>query len=67
MILPLPFGTIVTAFGEAMQVPEGLSPDEYEGIRQRLQERIEAAQTQSEEMVHQLTGKPAVVAVKQVG
>jgi lysophospholipid acyltransferase (LPLAT)-like uncharacterized protein len=67
MILPLPFGTIVTAFGEPVQVPEGLSPDEYEQIRQRLEERIEAAQTQSEQMVQQLTGKPAVVAVKQVG
>ena len=40
MILPLPFGTIVMAFGKPTIVPRGLEREDYERIRQGLEDEM---------------------------
>lgn len=67
MILPLPFGTVVCSFGEPIHVPRGLSREEYEELRQQLEENISQAQALAEQKVGQLTGRLPDVALKPAG
>lgn len=58
MILPLPFGTIVMGWGKPTFVPDGLEPDEYERIRQELEDEMNRVQKQTEDKVEELmTGR----------
>ncbi len=57
MILPLPFGTVVMAFGKPTIVPRGLGNDEYERLRAEIEENMHAASTQAENKVKELLGK----------
>lgn len=66
MILPLPFGTIVTALAAPIQVPKGLSHQEYEGLRQLLEVRIAKAQSLAQQKTTELTGRAEDVALKPV-
>lgn len=54
MILPLPFSTIVLAWGKPAYVPRGLSNDAYEEIRQEIEGTMVAASEQCEEMVQEI-------------
>jgi hypothetical protein len=54
MILPLPFSTIVLAFGRPCEVPAGLERDDYEQIRQAIEEEMQAVSRQAEEYVETL-------------
>lgn len=54
MILPLPFSTIVLAWGKPMEVPPGLTNDEYERIRQEIEDNMVAASEQCENLVRDL-------------
>lgn len=56
MILPLPFSTIVIAFGKPTIVPEGLSNEEYEALRQEVELNMLAASEQTEAKVRDLKG-----------
>ncbi|MBI4961982.1 MAG: lysophospholipid acyltransferase family protein [Desulfomonile tiedjei] len=54
MILPLPFSTIVMAFGKPTEVPPGLSNDDYERFRQEIEENMLLASKQAEDKVASL-------------
>ncbi len=54
MILPLPFSTIVVAFGKPTVVPKGLSTDDYEGLRAEIEANMVEASNQAEEKVREL-------------
>jgi lysophospholipid acyltransferase (LPLAT)-like uncharacterized protein len=58
MILPLPFSTIVIAFGKPTEVPRGLQNEDYERLRAQIEENMLVASTQAENKVRQLQGKP---------
>ncbi|MFH0821740.1 MAG: lysophospholipid acyltransferase family protein [Pseudomonadota bacterium] len=58
MILPLPFCTIVMAFGKPTRVPKGLGPDDYERIRGEVEAEMLRASRQAEDKVGELLGKP---------
>src|SRR4030042_6840187 len=45
MVLPLPFSTIVMAFGKPTAVPRGLENDDYERLRAEIEETMHAAST----------------------
>ena len=57
MILPLPFSTIVMAFGKPTHIPHGLSSDDYEKIRQEIEDNMVAASKQCEDKVRELKGE----------
>lgn len=62
MILPLPFSTIVAAFGKPTIVPKGLSNDDYERLRAEIEGNMLAAQQETEEKVKELKeGKKRLV------
>lgn len=54
MILPLPFCTIVMAFGKPTEVPPVLSNDDHERIRQEIEDNMLLAQKEAEERVADL-------------
>ncbi|MFH1112988.1 MAG: lysophospholipid acyltransferase family protein [Pseudomonadota bacterium] len=54
MILPLPFSTIVTAWGKPTEAPPGLTNEEYERIRQEIEDNMVAASEQCENLVRDL-------------
>ena len=54
MILPLPFSTIVLAWGKPVEVAPGLSNDDYERIRQEIEDNMVAASEQCETLVKDL-------------
>jgi hypothetical protein len=54
MILPLPFSTIVLAWGKPVEVAPGLTNDEYERIRQEIEDNMVAASEQCESLVRDL-------------
>lgn len=54
MILPLPFSTIVMAFGKPAMAPEGLSKEEYEDLRVEIEQEMLRIQLQSEEKVKEI-------------
>jgi len=54
MILPLPFSTIVMGFGKSTEVPEGLSHEDYESIRQEIEDNLLAVQLETENKVREL-------------
>jgi lysophospholipid acyltransferase (LPLAT)-like uncharacterized protein len=56
MILPLPFSAIVIVFGKPISVPKGLSREEYEAIRERVENTLLAAQSLAEETVAEIKG-----------
>lgn len=56
MILPLPFGTVVMAFGKPTFVPKGLSNDDYEHLRSEIEENMIAASKKAEDKVAELKG-----------
>ncbi len=56
MILPLPFSTIVMAFGKPTIVPEGLTNEDYEGLRQEIENNMLEASDQAESKVRELKG-----------
>ncbi|MGB6068756.1 MAG: lysophospholipid acyltransferase family protein [Desulfomonilaceae bacterium] len=57
MILPLPFSTIVMAFGKPTHIPQGLSSNDYENIRQEIEDNMVAASKQCEDKVRELKGE----------
>ncbi|MEW6530596.1 MAG: lysophospholipid acyltransferase family protein [Thermodesulfobacteriota bacterium] len=57
MILPLPFSTIVMAFGKPTEVPDGLEPEAYEEYRLRIEAEMHRVSSQAEEKVREITGK----------
>jgi lysophospholipid acyltransferase (LPLAT)-like uncharacterized protein len=56
MILPLPFSTIVMAWGKPTEIPPGLSEDDYERIRQEIENKMVEASQQAEDKVAELKG-----------
>jgi lysophospholipid acyltransferase (LPLAT)-like uncharacterized protein len=54
MILPLPFGTIVMAFGKPTEIPQGLTADEYEAVRQEIEVEMNRVSKQAEDAVKAL-------------
>ncbi len=56
MILPLPFSTIVIAFAKPTIVPQGLTNEEYEALRQEIESNMLAASEQVEGKVRELKG-----------
>ncbi len=54
MILPLPLGTIVMAFGKPTLVPGGLDTEAYERIRQNVEDEMIRISNQAEEAVKEL-------------
>lgn len=48
MILPLPFSTIVMAFGKPMEVPKGLEREDYERIRREVENELNRVLNQAE-------------------
>jgi lysophospholipid acyltransferase (LPLAT)-like uncharacterized protein len=67
MVLPLPFSTIVMAFGKPTYVPQGLGGDDYERIRQEIEDSMVAASEQCEEKVRELKGELRVPKASDVG
>jgi len=59
MILPLPFSTIVLAWSKPVDVPPGLGEDDYERLRQEIEDNMVAASQQAEDKVRQLKERPA--------
>jgi lysophospholipid acyltransferase (LPLAT)-like uncharacterized protein len=59
MILPLPFSTIVLAYGKPVDVPEGLDRDDYEQIRIEIEQQIALAQNSAEAKVKDLKNRQA--------
>jgi hypothetical protein len=55
MIVPLPFGTIVCAFGKPMEIPKGLTEDAYERLRQEIEVEMHRISDQAEGHVRALT------------
>jgi lysophospholipid acyltransferase (LPLAT)-like uncharacterized protein len=58
MILPLPFSTIVMAWGKPTDVPPGLSDQDYERLRQEIENKMVEASQQAEDKVAALKGRP---------
>jgi len=56
MILPLPFSTIVLAWGKPTEIPPGLTNEEYERIRQEIEDNMVEASRQAEDKVAELKG-----------
>jgi hypothetical protein len=54
MILPLPFSTIVLAWGKPTFVPDDLSNTEYERIRQEIEDEMNRVSLQAEEKVREI-------------
>ena len=54
MMLPLPFSTIVMAFGKPTEVLPNLSNEEYEEIRQEIEKEMLRVQEQVEEKVKEI-------------
>ena len=54
MIVPLPFSTIVCAFGKPFAIPRGLSTEDYEGLRQDIEEEMRRISEQAEAHTHAL-------------
>lgn len=54
MILPLPFSTIVMAFGKPTLVPLGLTNDDYENLRQEIEQNMLDASELVENKVREL-------------
>ncbi len=54
MILPLPFSTIVMAFGKPTEVLPGLNNEQYEDIRQEIEKEMLRVQEQVEEKVKEI-------------
>ena len=66
MILPLPFSTIVMGWGKPTFVPDGLEPDDYERIRQEIEDEMNRVQKQTEDKVEELmTGRSTSKATAQ--
>ncbi len=57
MILPLPFSTIVMAFGKPTEIPQGLSHEEYEKIRLEIEAEMNRVSQQAEDKVKELKEK----------
>jgi lysophospholipid acyltransferase (LPLAT)-like uncharacterized protein len=57
MILPLPFSTIVMAWGTPTVVPQGLGNDDYEKLRQDIEDRMIEASEQAEAKVREIQKK----------
>lgn len=57
MILPLPFSTIVMAWGKPIEVPPGLNHEDYERLRQDVEKSLLEATRQAQEKVSQLKGR----------
>lgn len=57
MILPLPFSTIVLAFGKLTKVPDGLTRNEYEGLRQEIENDMVEVSNQAQATVAGLKEK----------
>jgi lysophospholipid acyltransferase (LPLAT)-like uncharacterized protein len=57
MILPLPFGTIVLAWTKPIEVPAGLTNDDYERIRQDIEDNMLEASQQAEDRVREIKEK----------
>lgn len=57
MILPLPFGKIVMVFGKPTYVPQGLERDDYERIRQQVEEDLLTVQAEAEAKVRELKAR----------
>jgi len=55
MILPLPFSTIVMAFGKPTMVPQGLSKEEYEDLRIEIEKEMRRIQEQAEEKIKEIS------------
>lgn len=55
MILPLPFSTIVMAFGKPTMVPQGLSKEEYEDLRIEIEKEMLQIQEQAEEKIKEIS------------
>ncbi len=51
MILPLPFSTIVMAYGTPTEIPKGLTNDEYEALRIGLEEEMLRVSQMAEDAV----------------
>ena len=54
MILPMPFSTIVIAFGKPTDVPAGLGNEEYENLRLEIEQEMLRVQEQTENRVRQI-------------
>lgn len=54
MILPLPFSTIVMAWSRPVEVPPGLANDDYESLRQEIENNMLEASQQAEDKVREL-------------
>ncbi|MCX5873475.1 MAG: lysophospholipid acyltransferase family protein [Deltaproteobacteria bacterium] len=54
MILPLPFSTIVMAFGKPTAVPQGLNNEDYENIRLEIEQEMLRVQEQAENKVMEI-------------
>ncbi len=50
-MIPKPFARVVVAVGEPIDVPRGASPQEFEALRARMQNAIEALNQESREAV----------------
>ena len=61
MILPLPFSTIVIAFGKPTDVPAGLGNDEYENLRLEIEQEMLRVQEQTENKVRQILKGAGIV------
>ncbi|HMK37442.1 MAG TPA: lysophospholipid acyltransferase family protein [Desulfomonilaceae bacterium] len=57
MILPLPFSTIVMAWGKPTMVPQGLGNEDYEKLREDIEQSMLQASRQAEEKVTELKEK----------
>lgn len=54
MILPLPFSTIVIAFGKPTDVPTGLENEDYENLRLEIEREMLRVQEQTENKVREI-------------
>jgi len=54
MILPLPFSTIVLAFGKPLEVPKGLEREDYEMIRREIEDELNRVTNQAQDEVRAL-------------
>lgn len=66
MILPLPFGTIVMAYGKPIEVPKRLAHHDYDALRLEVEQSIAAAQALAEAKVRELKNEAAGVPVGEI-
>jgi lysophospholipid acyltransferase (LPLAT)-like uncharacterized protein len=52
-MIPLPFARGVFIFGEPIDVPEGISEQRFEQLRQKVEDAINALEEQAEKMVRE--------------